>query len=277
MLARVRSTVGRAATVAGALVLTGGLGNDVFTLPGAAAAIAAAGVGLATNPKVRHAPESVRWTAVSLYAAPHAGCAVILVGERLAPEGSVSVLVQAAVIALWTGATWMLRPGLTAREFADEVLAQELAEAAKAAEAEAAAFVPAAPAYASEAACWWGENFAVEGGIAPGTVLLDHRQVSAQCVALIIGTQTHGQAVPDISKPGLSAALDIPEEQIDIGPVPGRGAGVRLLVLGQRPVAEAEVEPVDSDAEMWAEIATAAMPGVELIEANTYEMPKELT
>ncbi|MER6723375.1 hypothetical protein [Streptomyces halstedii] len=276
MLARVRSTVGRAATVAGALVLTGGLGNDVFTIPGAAAAIAAAGVGLATNPKILRAPESVRWTAISLYAAPHTGCAALLVGERLAPEGPVSVLVQAAVVALWTGATWMLRPGLTACELADEALAQELAEAAKAAEAEAAVVV-VAPTYASEAARWWGEKFAVEGGIAPGTVLLDHQQVSEQCVALIIGSQQRGQAVPDISKSGLSAALDLPEEQIDIGPVPGRGAGVRLLVLGQRPVAETGTEPVDSDAEMWAEIAETAMPGVELVESNTYEMPKELT
>ncbi|MGW6651196.1 hypothetical protein AMK23_34270 [Streptomyces sp. CB02130] len=275
MLARVRGAVGRTATVTGALVLAGGLGNDIFTLPGAAAAVAAAGVGLASNPKVLRAPESVRWTAISLYAAPHTGCAAILVGERLAPEGPVSVLVQAAVVALWTGATWMLRPGLTARELADEALAQELADAAKA--AETAAVVPVTSTYASEAARWWGETFAIEGGLAPGTVLLDHQQVSDQCVALVIGTQKRGQPVPDISKSGLSAALDLPEEQIDVGPVPGRGAGVRLLVLGQRPVAVADEGSVDSDAAVWAEIAATAMPGVELIEATTYEMPKELT
>lgn len=274
MLARVRGAVGRTATVAGALVLAGGLGNDVVTLPGAAAAVVAAGVGLASNPKVVRAPESVRWTAISLYAAPHTGCAAILVGERLAPEGPVSVLVQAAVIALWTGATWMLRPGLTARELTDEAVAQELADVAKAVET---AVAPAVPEYASEAARWWGETFAIEGGIAPGTVLLDHQQVGEQCVALIIGTQKRGQPVPDISKPGLSAVLDLPEEQIDVGPVPGRGAGVRLLVLGQRPVAEAEEELLDSDAAVWAEIAASAMPGVELVESNTYEMPKELT
>ncbi|OKJ46762.1 hypothetical protein [Streptomyces sp. CB02115] len=275
MLARVRSTVGRAATVAGAVVLAGGLGNDVFTLPGAAAAVVAAGVGLASNPRVVRAPESVRWTAISLYAAPHTGCALVLVGERLAPDGPVSLLVQAGVVALWTGATWMLRPGLTAQELVDEAVAQELADAAKAVEA---AVEPVAPAYASEGAQWWGETFAVEGGLAPGTVLLDHQQVSERCVALVIGTQKRGQPVPDISKPGLSAALDLPEDLIDIGPVPGRGAGVRLLVLGQRPVAEAEVEAAgDSDAEVWAEIAATAMPGVELIEATTYEVHKELT
>ncbi|MFY0516063.1 hypothetical protein ACOMD4_37610 [Streptomyces anulatus] len=276
MLARVRSTVGRAATVAGAVVLAGGLGNDVFALPGAAAAVLTAGVGLALNPRVLRAPESVRWTAISLYAAPHTGCALVLLGERLAPDGPVSLLVQAGVVALWTGSTWMLRPGLTAQELVDEAVAQELADAAKA--AEEAAVEPVAPAYASEGARWWAEMFAVEGGLAPGTVLLDHQQVSERCVALVIGTQKRGQPVPDIPKPGLSAALDLPEDLIDIGPVPGRGAGVRLLVLGQRPVAEAKAEVVgDSDAEVWAEIAATAMPGVELIEANTYEMPKELT
>ncbi|WP_241848039.1 hypothetical protein [Streptomyces sp. CB03578] len=265
-----RSTAGRAAAVAGAVVLTGGLGNDVFTLPGTLAAAAAAGVGLAANPKVWRAPVSVRWTAISLYAAPHAGCAVLLVGERLAPDGAVSFFVQAAAAALWTGATWILRPGRAAREFVDEALAQELADAAKAEEV----VEPVAPTYDSPQAQWWGERFAIEGGVAPGTVLLGHRQVGEQCLALVIGAQKRGQPVPDISKPGLSAELDLPEELIDIGPVPGRGAGVRLLVLGQRPAAEAG--PGDSDAEVWAEIAATAMPGVELIEANTYEMPKEL-
>ncbi|MET9206748.1 hypothetical protein ABZW38_16560 [Streptomyces bacillaris] len=273
MLARVRGAVGRTATAAGALVLAGGLGNDVFTLPGAAAAAVAAGVGLAFNLKVVRAPESVRWTAISLYAAPHMGCAVILITERLT-DGTAATLVQAGGIALWTAATWMLRPGLTARELTDEAVAQELADAAKAVETTVE---PAAPVYASEAARWWGETFAIEGGIAPGTVLLDHQQVGEQCIALIIGTQKRGQPVPDISKPGLSAVLDLPEEQIDVGPVPGRGAGVRLLVLGQRPVAEAEEELLDSDAAVWAEIAASAMPGVELVESNTYEMPKELT
>ncbi|MDX3516123.1 hypothetical protein PV755_45760 [Streptomyces caniscabiei] len=269
-----RATVGRAATVAGAVVLTGGLSNDAFTLPGTLAVVAAAGVGLAANPKVWRAPAAARWTAISIYAAPHAGCAALLVGERLAPDGAASFFVQAAAAALWTGATWLLRPGLTAREFVDEALAQALAEAEKAEEAPAE---PLAPTYDSPQARWWGERFAIEGGVAPGTVLLQHEQVSEQCLALVIGAQKRGQPVPDISKPGLSAELDLPEELIDIGPVPGRGAGVRLLVLGQRPTAEPGAGPGDSDAEVWAEIAATAMPGVELIEANTYEIHKELT
>ncbi|MEU1216639.1 hypothetical protein ABZ424_30415 [Streptomyces sp. NPDC005790] len=271
-----RATAGRVAAVAGTVVLTGGLGNDAFTLPGALATAATAVVGLAANPQVLRAPASVRWTAISVYAAPHAGCAAVLVGERLAPEGPVSVLVQAAAIALWTGATWYLRPGLTARELVDEALAQELADAVEKTEETA---VEPAPTYDTPQAQWWGERFAVEGGVAPGTVLLQHQQVGEGCLAIVIGAQKRGQPVPDISKPGLSAELDLPEELIEIGPVPGRGAGVRLLVLGQRPTAEAEAEAEadGSDAEVWAEIAATAMPGVELIEATTYEAHKELT
>ncbi|MFI8365242.1 hypothetical protein ACIGD1_34460 [Streptomyces sp. NPDC085612] len=273
MLARVRATAGRVATVAGAVVLTVGLGNDAVTLPGSLAALATAGVGLAVTPKVRRSPESARWTAISLYTAPHAGCTVLLVGERLALDTGVPLLVQAAAVALWTGATWWLRPGLLAGEFADEARVQELAEFQR----EEAPAEPPAPTYDSRQARWWGERFAIEGGVAPGTVLLEHRQVSEQCLALVIGSQKRGQPVPDISVPGLSAELDLPEDQIDIRPVPGRGAGVRLLVLGQRPVAAPEAATEGSDAEVWAEIAVTAMPGVELIEVNTYAMRKELT
>ncbi|MFD4764270.1 hypothetical protein ACFWOJ_37280 [Streptomyces sp. NPDC058439] len=272
-----RATAGRVAAVAGAAVLTGGLATDALTLPGTLAIVTTAAVGLATNIKVVRAPVSVRGTAIALYAAPHAGCAVLLVGERLAPDGAGSVLVQAAIVALWTGATWYLRPGRVARELVDEAVAQELADAKK---AEEEAAVEPAPTYDSPQARWWGERFAVEGGIAPGTVLLEHRQVSEQCLALVIGAQKRGQPVPDIPKPRLSAELDLPEDLIEIGPVPGRGAGVRLLILGQRPQ-PAEEEPAaeegDSDALVWAEIAATAMPGVELIEATTYEVHKELT
>lgn len=274
MLARVRATAGRVATVAGAAVLAGGLATDALTLPGTLAIVTTAAAGLATNPKLVRAPASVRATAIALYTAPHAGCAVLLVGERLAPGGAGSVLLQAGVVALWTGATWCLRPGRVARDLVGEALVQELADAKKTVEEEAA--VEAAPTYDSPQAQWWGERFAVEGGIAPGTVLLEHRQVSEQCLALVIGAQKRGQPVPDIPKPGLSAELDIPEDLIEVGPVPGRGAGVCLLILGQRPE-PAEAEQGDSDAQVWAEIAATAMPGVELVEATTYEVHKELT
>ncbi|MFJ2589734.1 hypothetical protein [Streptomyces sp. NPDC087538] len=285
MLARVRAvvsraTAGRAATAAGAAVLTVGLAADSVTVPGVLAAVTTAGIGLATNIKILKAPRSARDTAIGVYVAPHTGACILLAAEWLAPDTGVSLLVQAGAVALWTGATWYLRPGFLARQLVDEAVAQELAELAAAAEAalEETEEAPAPVTYDTPQARWWGENFAVEDGIAPGTVLLDHRQVTEQCLALVIGSQKRGAPVPKIATEELSAYLDMPEDQIEIGPVPGRGTGVRLLVLGVRPQpAEPEQAATDDDAEVWAEIAATAMPGVELIETTTYIMPKELT
>ncbi|MFB6755498.1 hypothetical protein ACFCX6_31800 [Streptomyces sp. NPDC056353] len=281
LVARVRAVAGRVATVAGSAVLTGGLFAEPVTLPGVFAAAAAAGVGLATNGKILRAPDAAKGTAIAVYAAPHAGVAAILVGERLAPDGTVSVLVQAGIVALWTGATWWLRPGQLARELVDESVDQEIAEAnGEDTDAAAEVAVPEQPAYASPAARWWAEEIAVEDGIAPGTVLLEHEQVDENCVAVIFGSGKRGTpvTVPSDAKARLSAYLDVPEELIEIGPVPGRGAGVRLLVVGQRPKpAEEEKKTSGSDEEVWAEIAATAMPGVELVEAATYEIRKELT
>lgn len=277
--ARARAKAGRVATAAGAAVLTGGLFTDFLTGPGIAAAVTTAGLGLATNIKVLKAPSSVKATAIAVYAAPHAGNALLLVGERLAPAGGVSLLVQASVVAVWTGATWYIRPGRLARQLADEAVLQEIAAATKEAEAKAAAEVAVHQADPDESAAarWWREQFTGEGGIAPATVLLEHQRVSEECVAVIVGAAHRGTPVPDISKPRLSAHLDVPEELIEIGPVPGRGAGVRLLVIGPRPKPPESEKTAGSDEEVWAEIAATAMPGVELIEANTYEIRKELT
>jgi hypothetical protein len=277
--ARARAKAGRVATAAGAAVLTGGLFTDFLTGPGIAAAATTAGIGLATNIKLWKAPSSAKATAFCVYASPHAGNALLLVGERLVPSGSSGwLLAQAAAIAVWTGATWYIRPGRLARDLVDEAVLQEIAEATKEAEQKAAEVVvhPADP-NESDAARWWRQEFAGEDGIAPNTVLLDYDRISDECVAVVLGSAQRGTPVPDISKSRLSAHLDVPEEQIEIGPVPGRGAGVRLLVLGPRPEPAESEKTVGGDEEVWKEIAATAMPGVELIEANTYEIRKELT
>ncbi|MCS0605984.1 hypothetical protein NX794_32970 [Streptomyces sp. LP11] len=277
--ARARAKAGRVATAAGAAVLTGGLFTDFLTGPGIAAAVTTAGLGLATNIKILKAPSSAKATAIGVYASPHMGTALLLVGERLAPDNGVSLLVQASVVAVWTGATWFIRPGRLARELVDEAVLQEIAAATKDAEEKAAAEVAVLQVDPdeSDAARWWRQEFTGEGGIAPGTVLLEHQRVSEECVALVVGSAQRGTPVPDISKPRLSAHLDVPEELIELGPVPGRGAGVRLLTIGPRPQPPEEAKTAGSDEEVWKEIAATAMPGVELIEANTYEIRKELT
>ncbi|MEU6965064.1 hypothetical protein [Streptomyces chrestomyceticus] len=282
MLDRVRDRTGRIATLAGASVLAGGLFTDAAVLPGLAAAAAAAGIGLATNIKILRGPRAVRATALALYAAPHAGCAALLVGEHLIPQGSgpAWLMGQASAVALWTGATWYLRPGRLARTVVDEAAAQEAAEAAgETAEEETPQEEPApqalSPEPVSAAARWWATVVATEDGPAPGTVLLAHDKLSERCVAAVIGSATPGAPVPEIKPAGLSALTDIPENLIAIEPVPGRGAGVRLLVLGERP--QPVVAEGSDDEQTWAAIAQTAMAGVELIEAATYTVDKELT
>ncbi|MFD9453503.1 hypothetical protein ACFWBC_10480 [Streptomyces sp. NPDC059985] len=276
MLSTVRDKAGRTATLAGSTLLTWGLlAPDVVPGPGLLATVVAAGIGLATNIKVWRAPTGVKGTAIALYAAPHAGVAGLLVGELLAPAGVTSHLIQAGLIALWSGATWWIRPGLLAREVAEEAVTQEIAEVAGT-EEEAVADEPA-PVYASPEAQWWAEEIATEGGIAPQTVLLEFRKLTPQCLALIIGAAQRGMPVPEMSKAGLSAKFDVPEELIETGPVPDRGANVALVIIGHRPQL-AEPEPdLDRDEETWAEIAKVAIPGVQLMEANTYELRRELT
>ncbi|MDA5279952.1 hypothetical protein [Streptomyces sp. Isolate_45] len=275
MLSNVRDKAGRTATLAGSTLLTWGLlAPDVIPGPGLLATTAAAGIGLATNSRVRRAPNGVRGTAIALYAAPHAGVAGLLVCELLAPAGAMSHLVQAGLIALWSGATWWIRPGLLAREVAEEAVTQEVAEVSEP-EEEAVVDEPD-PVYASPEAQWWAEEIATDGGIAPHTVLLAFRKLTPECLALIIGAAQRGMPVPEMSKAGLSAKFDVPEELIETGPVPGRGANVALVIVGHRPqLAEPEVD-VDRDEETWAEIAEVAIPGVTLVEANTYELRREL-
>lgn len=280
MLARVfrRATAGRIATVAGSAVLTGGLLTDSVIAPGIAASVVTAGLGLATSIKILRTPGAIRTVAITVYAAPHAGAGAVLVGEALAPDSGPSLLAQTACVALWTASTWWIRPGQLARRLATEAEAQEVADANSLDETAVVVLdVPDEP--LSPAARWWAQDIA-ERGIAPGTVLLEHQRLSDDCVAAIIGAAQRGTPVPKISAEHLSAHLDMPQELIEIGPVPGRGAGVCLLIIGPRPKPgpeETVTDTRDEDREIWAEIAKGAMPGVELIEATTYEFREELT
>lgn len=274
---RVRSAAGRAATAAGTVALLGGLADTHFVLPGIAAAAATAGLGIAANRTIRRAPDDVKHTAAVVYAAPHAGCALLLAGEAFAPDNGVPLLIQAGLVAVWTGATWFVRPGLAARKLAEDAAALALADVEPDAKKATETAPAPAPAGESADARWWREEVA-EPGIAPGTRLLDHEQISDECVALVIGATERG-AVPKIHTDRLSAVVNVPAQHISTEPVPGQGAGVALLLVGPRPqpVIE-EAEDAESDEERtWREIAASAMPGVELLEVNVYTPRKELS
>ncbi|MFC9219739.1 hypothetical protein ACFT8W_02795 [Streptomyces hygroscopicus] len=251
-----RARIGRVATTAGAATLTAGLFTDAVTLPGLTAALGTALLGVAFSPRLMAAHEKVKPIAMMVYASPHAGMAGILVAERVA-SGGVARLVEAGAVTAWTAGVWWLRPVSLAKRIAKPWPAAEQVQ-------EAVPAVVQAP--ADPAARWWAEHVAREGGIAPGTQLIATRRLDADRTAAVIAAATQGEPVPEISITRLSALTDIPEEKISIDPIPGRGAGLRMLTIGKKREASADT---------WTEIAHSALPGVELAETNTYEL-KEL-
>ncbi|GAA1131393.1 hypothetical protein [Streptomyces javensis] len=251
-----RARIGRVATTAGAATLTAGLFTDAVTLPGLTAALGAALLGVGFSPRLMAAHDKVKPIAMMVYASPHAGMAGILVAERVA-SGGVARLVEAGAVTAWTAGVWWIRPALLAKRIAKPWPATEQHQ-------------EAAPAVVQEladpAARWWAENVAREGGIAPGTRLVATQRIDADRKAAVIAATTPGEPVPEISITRLSALTDIPEDKISIDPIPGRGAGLRMLTIGKKREASADT---------WTEIARTALPGVELVETNTYEL-KEL-
>jgi len=152
-----------------------------------------------------------------------------------------------AAIALWTGGTLLARPARVARRM--------VTPRPPAAPATVAPVVQ----YGHPAANWWAERVAAAGGPASGTVLEGIELTGERSMTAVIAAAEHGKPVPDISIRHLSALLDLPEDQITITPVPGRGAGVRRLRVGKATATQ------DDPATVWAErIAPMAMPGAVL-------------
>ncbi|KUL64779.1 hypothetical protein ADL28_08830 [Streptomyces violaceusniger] len=253
-----RARIGRVATTAGSAALTAGLFTDAVTLPGLTAALGAALLGVGFSPRLIAAPEKVKPIAMMVYASPHAGMAGILVAERVA-SGGVARLVEAGAVTAWTAGVWWIRPASLAKRIAKPWPADEATE-------QPQETSPAVQEVADPAARWWAENVAREGGIAPGTRLVATQRIDADRKAAVIAATTPGVPVPEISITRLSALTDIPEDKISIDPIPGRGAGLRMLTIGKKRGASADT---------WTEIARSALPGVELVETNTYEL-KEL-
>ncbi|MFD8463297.1 hypothetical protein [Streptomyces antimycoticus] len=254
-----RARIGRVATTAGAVTLTAGLFTDAVTLPGLTAALGAALLGVGFSPRLIAAHDKARPIAMMVYASPHAGMAGILVAEHVA-SGGVARLVEAGAVTAWTAGVWWIRPASLAKRIAKPWPSDETTEG------QPQETAPAVQELADPAARWWAENAAREGGIAPDTRLVATKRIDADRKAAVIAATTPGEPVPEISITRLSALMDLPEELISIDPIPGRGAGLRMLTIGKKREASADT---------WTEIARTALPGVELTEANTYEL-KEL-
>lgn len=240
----VRSATGRVATVAGAGLAAAGLLDGQTTGLGLAVVAAATAAGLVTLRLWRPAGHQ-RATASVLYLMPGTGLAALLIAERLVAGIHWG---EALALVVWTVGTWVLRPARVARRMMCPPPPPPCVDLTPMDEAdEAVAGHPAAR--------WWAVNVAAEGGAGVGTVLEDVERTGEQAMRAVIRSAVPGRPVPEVSVKDLSALMDIPEDQISIGPVPGRGAGVRLLTIGQ---AAQTADP----ATVWAQrIAPAAMPG----------------
>ncbi|MFI6513640.1 hypothetical protein ACIBCT_39055 [Streptosporangium sp. NPDC050855] len=238
----VRSATGRAATVAGIAAAAAGLFTGDFTGTALLATAAASGAGLVSLRAWKPGGHQ-RATASVLYLAPGTSLAALLVAEQMVTGTHWS---EALALTVWSAGTWALRPARVARRM---LCAPIPAEVVPVSVAEVVDHHPAAH--------WWTAMAAVDGGVAPSTALEAVERTGERSMRAVIRSTVPGEPVPDISIRRLSALMDVPEEEIAIGPVPGRGASVRRLTIGK---------PEDADlSTIWAQkIAPLAMPGAVL-------------
>lgn len=245
-----RSLIGRVATVAGtaaaaAVWIHPGLAWEAILAAGAATALGA-GILRLSAPHAGHQKAA----ATVLHMVPGAGLAALLTAEWAVAGTHFGgrAPMELLAIAVWAGGTWLVRPARVARRMVTP----------RPPAAPTAVVVPVE--HGHPAANWWAERVAVKGGPATGTVLEGIELTGERSMTAIIRAEVGGTPVPDISIRHLSALLDLPEDQIAITPVPGRGAGVRRLSVGKA-ATDADADP----ATVWAErIAPMAMPGAVL-------------
>ncbi|MEE1783054.1 hypothetical protein PUR71_09010 [Streptomyces sp. SP17BM10] len=264
-IAVARGYVGRTATLATTAGLAAGaLTTDplpfAVTLGGAGAATAWGLIWSATLPSGR-----IRDAATALYLVAPAGAAGLLVTERLVHGLHWWEL---ALDAAWAVATWKVRPARMARVLAgrERSLTPEAVQQVQ----EQQALVPAGSTHPMS--IWWAQRVAVEGGVAPGTVLTDVERAGEKALTALIRAAVPGTPVPTISITALSALLDWDEEEIRVEKVAGRGAGVRRLHIGT-----ADQVALDPYAHWVKNIAPKGMPGtvitgVRIIDTDTKEL-----
>ncbi|MFE7524680.1 hypothetical protein ACFU7Y_03050 [Kitasatospora sp. NPDC057542] len=265
-IAVARGYAGRTATLAGTAGLAAGALTDaplpfIVTLSSAGAATAWGLIWSATLPKGR-----IRDAATALYLVAPVSAAGLLVTERLVHGLHWWEL---ALDAAWAAATWKVRPARMARVLAgrERSLTPEAVQQVQ--EQQAAALVPAGSTHPMS--IWWAQRVAVEGGVAPGTVLTDVERTGEKGMSGLIRATVPGTPVPTISITALSALLDWDEEEISVAKVAGRGAGVRRLTVG---TADQAVDPYTH----WIKnIAPKGMPGtvitgVRIIDTDTKEL-----
>ncbi|MEV0826380.1 hypothetical protein [Nonomuraea rubra] len=250
----VRSATGRLATLAGAVAAAAGLFTGDVTIPSllATGALTLTGLGALRLWK----PDGhQKATASVLYLMPGTSLAALLVAQQFTPGiHPVATPVEAAALAVWTAGVWAVRPACIGRRLLCPPPSRALA-----------VVEDAVPEVLCDhpVALWWAHNVAVKDGAGPATALETVERTGEQAMRAIIRSTVPGKPVPKISTEALSALMDMPEDQINIGPVPGRGAAYRLLQVGQP-------DEGHDAATVWAaRIAPLAMPDTVLTSVRT--------
>ncbi|GGP90107.1 hypothetical protein [Streptomyces melanogenes] len=261
-----RNALGRAATVAGTVALaTGTFTHDVYG-PTVLAALGCSAWGAlwsATLPR-----NAVGNTAMGLYLSPSASMAVLLTVQRIVP--GIDWYWQWLADAGWSAMVLYVRPARMARVLAgrEKSLTPEAIEQAQ--ELLATDTVHAAPQHPM--AAYWATHVAIEGGAAPNTVLEQIERTGEESMTAVIRSTLPGKPVPKIDLLELSAAINWPEDDIHINPVPRQGAGVRRLTVGQAPEQAMDIYTA------WEKlIAPKGMPSTVITAIRTVDIPDEET
>ena len=265
-IALARDVFGRAATVAGTGALAAGICRpDTYNTTMTATVLAAgyATVWAATLPRGRAFD-----AAMALYLAPSLSLAAMLTTQRV--WTGLDWWWQLLADAVWTAAVWKVRPARLAKVLSgrEPSLTPEAVEQSQELLVDTAA--PAGPQH--PAAAFWTERVAIEGGAAPNTVLEQVDETGDCSVRAVIRCTIPGKPVPKIDLLELSAALNWPEDELAITPVPRQGAGVRRLTVGTAP-ADAADDPYTH----WAQnVAPKGMPGTVITSIRAVTIDKEL-
>ncbi|MCZ4125012.1 hypothetical protein [Streptomyces sp. H39-S7] len=264
-IAQVRDVFGRVLTVAG----TGALAAGAFwphtysaTMTATVVAAGYATVWSATLPKGRALD-----AAMALYLSSSVSLAALLTTQRI--WSGLDWWWDLLGAALWTAVVLKVRPARIAKVLAG----REPSLTPAAVETSRELLVEAAPAGPQHpAAAFWAQRVAIEGGAAPNTVLEQVEETGGRSMRAVIRSTLPGKPVPTINLLELSAALNWPEDELQITPVPRQGAGVRRLSVGTAPA-----EQTDDPYAHWAQnVAPKGMPGTVITSIRAVTIEKEL-
>ncbi|MGG7568968.1 hypothetical protein [Streptomyces sirii] len=259
-----RNAVGRVATVAGTGALATGTFTHDFYGPCVLAALGCSAWGAlwsATLPR-----DAVGNTAMGLYLSPSVSMALLLTAQRIVP--GIDWYWQLLADAGWTAVVLFVRPARMARVLVgrERSLTPEAIEQTK--EVLAQDTVQAGPQHPM--AAFWAQHVALEDGAAPNTMLEQIERTGPESMTAIIRSTRPGRPVGKIDLLELSAAVNWPEDDIAITPVPRQGAGVRRLTVGQAPEEAMDIYTT------WEKlIAPKGMPGTVITQIRTVDVSEE--